>query len=111
MAEKRYSLGVVGERDVVLAFRALGMRVLCSETPDQTRIAVHTLVTEGVPIIFMTENAAQGAPETLKRYASDPAVSIIPIPGSRGTNGFGMRRVRDNVEKAIGADILLNEEE
>ena len=39
-----------------------------------------------------------------------PGTAVIPIPGSQGSNGLGMRRVRANVEKAIGADILFNNE-
>ena len=39
-----------------------------------------------------------------------PGTAVIPIPGSRGSNGLGMSRVRANVEKAIGADILFNNE-
>jgi hypothetical protein len=32
--------------------------------------------------------------------------AVIPIPGIRGSDGYGAQRVRDNVIKAIGADIL-----
>ena len=77
-------MGVVGERDAVLAFKAMGMRV----------IAVST----------------QQVPETLERYKTDPKCAVIPIPGSSGANGFGLSRVKANVEKAIGADILFNNE-
>ena len=31
-----------------------------------------------------------------------------PIPGSAGTDGYAMSRVKANVEKAIGADILFS---
>ena len=44
------------------------------------------------------------------RYKTMPGTAVIPIPGSRGSNGLGMSRVRANVEKAIGADILFNNE-
>ena len=36
MAENNTRMGVVGERDAVLAFKAVGMRVIAVETPEQT---------------------------------------------------------------------------
>lgn len=103
------AMGVVGERDVVLAFEAMGMRVIPAETPQTVSAAVFKLAEDGIRVIFITERAARLAPETLERYKASAATVLIPIPGSQGTDGFGMERVRANVEKAIGADILFNE--
>ena len=103
-------MGVVGERDAVLAFKAIGMRVVPTQTPEETAAALFKLAREGVPVIFITESAARQAPEALERYKTSPEVAIIPIPGSQGADGFGLSRVRANVEKAIGADILFNNE-
>lgn len=103
-------MGVVGERDVVLAFKAIGMRVIPTQTPEEATAALFKLAKEGVAVIFITESTARQVPEALERYKTDPAVAIIPIPGSQGADGFGLGRVRANVEKAIGADILFNNE-
>lgn len=110
MAENTNRMGVVGERDAVLAFKAVGMRVIPVQTPAETTAALHKLSTEGVPVIFITETCAQQVPEALEKYKTMPGTAVIPIPGSRGSNGLGMSRVRANVEKAIGADILFNNE-
>ena len=109
MAEKK-QLGVIGERDAVLAFRALGMRVIAAETQESIEHAIQTLVKEGIPVIFMTEKAHRLAEKLVGHYQGDVNVSIIPIPGSRGSDGRGMQHVRANVEKAIGADILFQNE-
>lgn len=103
-------MGVVGERDVVLAFKAMGMRVIPAQTPEAIASAVFRLAQEEVPVIFITEQAARLVPETLERYKNSVSPVLIPIPGSQGTDGFGMRRIKANVEKAIGADILLEKE-
>ena len=102
-------MGVVGERDVVLAFKAMGMRVIPAQTPETIGAAVFRLAQEGVPVIFITERAARMAPETMDRYRASASPVLIPIPGTQGTDGFGMGRVKANVEKAIGADILFGE--
>ena len=78
-----------------------------AQTQHEVHRAVMKLANEGVPVIFITERAAQLSPETMERFKSSANPVLIPIPGSQGTNGFGMQRVKANVEKAIGADILF----
>ena len=104
-------MGAVGERDAVLCFKAVGMQVIATETPEETARAIFTLSRQGVRVIFITENAARQAPEALERYQNDPQTAVIPIPGSMGANGYAMGRVKANVEKAIGADILFGNNE
>ena len=111
MADKRQAVGVIGESDAVAAFRTVGMRVQAARTAQEAQRAVHEMVTSGITVIFITEDVALMIPEVLDRYAGSPDVALIPIPGNRGTTGFGMKRVRANVEKAVGADILLHNTE
>lgn len=35
---------------------------------------------------------------------------VVPIPNNKGTLGWGMGKIKENVEKAIGADILFKKE-
>ncbi|MBQ7521100.1 MAG: V-type ATP synthase subunit F [Clostridia bacterium] len=111
MAEKQYGVGAVGEREVIGAFRAIGMRSIPAETDVEVAQAVHRLVSDGVRVIFITEQAARRGAETFERYKNDPAVTLIPIPGSAGSDGLGMERVHLNVETAIGADILFDDQQ
>lgn len=103
-------MGAVGERDVVLAFSAMGMHVIPAETKEAVTAAVFRLAEKGVPVIFITERAVRLAPEVMERYKTSAETVLIPIPGSQGTDGLGMQRVKANVEKAIGADILFEKE-
>ena len=107
--DARRQMGVVGERDAVLAFRALGMRVCAVSTPEEATAALHRLSSDGLPVIFITETMAERVPEALEKYKTMPQTAVIPIPGATGTTGFGRSRIRANVEKAIGANILLQE--
>lgn len=104
-------MGAVGERDAVLCFKAVGMQTIATETPEETARALFTLTRQGVKVIFITEHAASQAPEALERYQHDPQVAVIPIPGGEGASGYAMARLRANVEKAIGADILFGNNE
>lgn len=110
MAEKGMTMGAVGERDAVLCFKAIGMKVVETTNPDETARALFRLTKDGIRVIFITENAARQAPEALQRYQTQADVAVIPIPGSQGSTGYAMARVKANVEKAIGADILFGNE-
>jgi V/A-type H+/Na+-transporting ATPase subunit F len=110
MPDKRTVIGAVGERDAVLALRAVGMRVIPAATAEEVSSALFRLAGDGVPVIFITESAARRVPEMLERYAGDPLVTIIPIPGTQGSDGYGMERVRANVIRAVGADLLLSKD-
>jgi V/A-type H+-transporting ATPase subunit F len=103
-------MAAVGERDAVLAFKAMGMTVIPAAQADEAAAAVRKLAREGMAVIFITEQAAGLIPDTLARYQNEPVPAIIPIPGSRGSAGLGMQRLKANVEKAIGADILFEKE-
>lgn len=111
MGHNSSEIGVIGENDAVLAFRALGMRVVAVKTPRQAQEAVFQMVSSGVPVILVTESLAKQIPETIQRYENDPSVSLIPIPGGSASCGYGMERLHARVERAVGANILLNNTE
>lgn len=105
-----YKIGVVGERDAVLAFLSLGMTVKAVETPEEAMKAVDGMAREGYGVIFVTETTAKTIDETIDRYKNLMLPAIILIPGSQGSLGIGLSRVRRNVEKAVGIDILSKKE-
>ncbi len=101
-------IGVIGDKDSVLAFRAFGLDVYPvseSETERNRRI-VDRLARESYGIVFITEEVAQAIPETIDRYNKEILPAIILIPSSKGKTGVGLQRIRDNVEKAVGINIL-----
>ena len=111
MPEKQYGVGAIGEREVIGAFRAIGMRAAAAQTEAEVAPAVNQLWLAGFRFIFITAPAALNGWDTFERYKNDPTVTLIPVPGSTGSDGLGMERVRANVEKAIGANILLDDEQ
>ena len=60
-------------------------------------------------VIYITEEAAQLVPEAIDYYTTATFPAIIPIPSAKGSLGLGMKRLKGNVEKAVGADILFKE--
>ena len=101
-------IGVIGDSDSVLGFKSLGIDVFPATDGDIIK-TINRLAVGGYSIIFITEQAAEQATETIERYKTMPFPAIIPIPSNRGTTGLGMKNIRANVDKAIGSDILFGD--
>ena len=103
-----HKIGVIGDKDSVLCFKAFGMDVFTvSETDtENNRKLIDKLAREGYGIIFITEQTAAEVGETIDRYNESLTPAIILIPSNKGSLGVGMARIRSNVEKAVGINIL-----
>ena len=97
-------IAVIGDKDSILAFKAVGADVF----PVTEEDAASTLkkAARSYPIIFVTEDIAIKIEDMNDRYKTRAYPAVIPIPGAQGSNGYGMKIISDNVEKAIGTDIL-----
>lgn len=105
-----YKIGIIGERDSVLGFMAIGFAVHEAPDPDTARTILHTLAKdESYAIIFIVENYAEILAEDIARYKDVPLPAVISIPGRAGSSGYGMAAVKHAVERAVGADILFKE--
>ena len=103
-------IAVVGDKDSVLAFKAIGVDVFPVETEIQARDKVHALA-RNYSVIFVTEQVALWIEMLIKRYQARPYPVIVPIPSAEGNRGLGLQGIKANVEKAIGADILFDKED
>lgn len=101
-----HKIAVVGDKDSVLPFKILGFDVYPVNDARQARTTIDTLADEEVGIIYLTEAMAQEIPDTIKRYDARIAPAIILIPNHKGSLGIGKSRIQENVEKAVGQNIL-----
>lgn len=101
-----YKVAVVGDKDSVLAFKALGVEVFPVLTAEDSRRVIDTLAKDRYGVIFITEQAAMRIPDTIDRYNKIMTPAVILIPSNQGTLNIGMQRISDNVEKAVGSNIL-----
>ena len=101
-----YKIAVLGDRDSVLGFRALGLETYFCETTEDARRTLHRLAGGGEhAIIYITEQLAQFLQGEIDRYKDAVTPAIILIPGKGGSLGIGEAQVQSAVERAIGADI------
>lgn len=99
-------IAVVGDRESVLAFRALGVEVFSPHGEKEIRQTLDRLARRDYVLIFLTEAYASQAQETVERYKTKAVPAIILIPDSQGSRGLGMQEISDNVEKAVGMNIF-----
>jgi len=101
-----HKVGVVGDKDSILAFKALGIDVYPVIEVEEAKKAIDKMALSNYAVIFVTEQIAQHLDETIERYNRQMIPAIILIPSNQGSLNIGMQRIRDNVEKAVGVNIL-----
>ena len=99
-------IGVVGDKDSVLAFKALGVEVAPVVDADEARKAIDKMAMNDYAVIFVTEQVAATIEETIERYNKQLLPAVILIPSNQGTLNIGSKRISDSVEKAVGMNIL-----
>ncbi|HZW49216.1 MAG TPA: V-type ATP synthase subunit F [Bacillota bacterium] len=105
-----YKIGLIGDRDTIMGFRALGLDTYEVITREDTIEAMNQVMNNDYALIFMTERIFALIPDLLREYRDRSLPVINIIPDNRGNLGLGMKRMRSMVEKAVGADILFKEE-
>jgi len=101
-------IGVIGDRDSVLLFKAVGLDVFFEDEGESANRTLHKLAREGYAIVFVTEKLFPACAETIAEYEGSAYPAIVPIPDNQGSRGVGEDALRKNVEKAVGMDILAN---
>lgn len=110
-----YKIAIVGPKDTVLGFKAVGLEAHSALDKDQAVKKLYELkkAKQGesdkpkYAIIFIVEDLAMQIPDAdQKKLSAQTMPAIIPIPGPKGTTGFGMKRISKIVEQAVGSDIL-----
>ena len=79
-----YKIAVLGDRDSVLGFRALGLDVFFADDAETARKTLHRLAQESYAVIYVTEQLAQSMAAEIARYQNDMLPAVILIPGKGG---------------------------
>jgi len=103
-------VAVVGPRDAILAFKALGADVFPVAQRPAALAAVEKAAGLGYKLVFLCESLAGGMEKPLSELQKRITATITVIP-DRESTGAGLARVKQRVEKAIGVDILFKGEE
>lgn len=107
--EKTGKIAVIGDSESATAFLAIGAAVFKVDDEYKASDKLRELVkTDEYAVILVTENYAAKMEQLMQKLKAQPYPAVLCIPGSTGSNGFGMAGVRRDVEKAVGVDIFNN---
>ncbi len=105
-----YQVAVLGDRDSVIGYRAVGMTVVPLEETDDAVPVISQLVRDRYAVIFLTETIAQKYETYLKTLRDRRIPAIIPIPSMQGSTGLGLRQIRESLRRAVGIDLFERED-
>lgn len=105
-----YKIAVLGDRDSIYGFAALGLEVFPIQDKEEGARVLRQLADQGYGVIYVTEALAAGLENEMERYRESLLPAVIPIPGVRGNTGMGIAMVKKSVEQAVGSDIIFRGE-
>lgn len=100
-----YNIGVIGDKESVLPFKLFGFDVQYGTDEGTTRRTI-TKMAESYGVIYITEQCAQLVPDTIEQYRQALTPAIVLIPNQQGSLGQGQASIQQNVERAVGQNIL-----
>ena len=100
-----YKIAVLGDRDSVMGFKALGLDTFFVEEAEEARHTLHRVAKEEYAIVYVTEQLAQLIPADIARYKTETTPAVILIPGKTGSLGLGAQALQTAIERAVGADL------
>ena len=103
-----YNIAVIGGRDTVIGFKALGLATFPADDSAEATKLLRWIVREdpNFAIIYIEETLAAGMQAEIDKYKDRPTPAIILIPGREGSIGLGQSALKAAVERAVGTNIL-----
>lgn len=101
-----YKIAVMGDRNSVIGFKALGLDVFPISDSEEAKSLLRRLANGDYAIIYITEQLAGSLSPDIDKYKDSITPAIILIPGKEGSLGIGTQALHKAVERAVGADIL-----
>lgn len=104
--ENKNEVAAIGNSDVIILFNAVGIRTFLADDPAHVDRIIFELANENYKIIYVSEEIYEVIPDVIEKYENRTFPMIIPIPTTETSKGIGMKKIKENVEKAIGFDIF-----
>lgn len=103
-----YRVAVIGDRESIMGFRALGLDVFPADGETARSVFRTVLQAEapGYAIVYLTEELLQPLQAEIAALKDEMVPAVIPIPSRHGSLGLGMNALNAAVERAVGSNIL-----
>lgn len=101
-----YKTAVIGRKEDVFYFAALGVEVFAVKSVDEARGVLTQLARNGgYAVIFVTEEYIQPTEDIAERIEKNTITAIVTIPQMTGGTGLGTLKLDRTIVKAIGSNI------
>ena len=103
-----FKIAVIGDRESVMGFRALGLDVFPADADNVKEIFKKVVKAEepAYAILYLTEELSVPIQAEIAALKDELTPAVILIPSRNGTLGLGMKALDTAVERAIGSNIL-----
>ena len=103
-----YKIAVMGGRDTVMGFKALGLDTYPVSDDAEARSSFQKITApeENYAVIYLEENLSKTLSQEISRFTGKAYPAIILIPGRDGSQGLSLNALHEAVIRAIGTDIL-----
>jgi len=98
-------IAVLGSRETVMGFKALGLEVFPVEKAEEAKKIFRKLSnsSENFAIIYVEENLAADLSSEIAKINELTTPAVILIPGRNGSLGLGQKALSAAVERAVGS--------
>ncbi|MDD3842211.1 MAG: V-type ATP synthase subunit F [Candidatus Izemoplasmatales bacterium] len=104
--EKIIEVAVIGADETILLYNAVGIRAFSVQDASEADKTIFKLANQKCKIIYITESIYELIPETIEKYQFSTFPVLIPIPSGTKSRAIGLKKIKKNVENAIGIDIF-----
>ena len=70
-------IGVIGDRDSVLLFKAVGLDVFFEDEGERANRTLHRLAREGYAAVFVTEKLFMSCKETIEEFKGQASYNFV----------------------------------
>lgn len=103
-----YNIAVMGDRESIYGYASLGLEIFPVELGGDNARLLRRLAESNYAMIYVTESLVAELRTEIERYSDSLVPAIITIPGVKGNTGEGIAMVKKSVERAVGSDIIFN---
>ncbi len=103
------SIAVIGSKDSILAFRAVGCDIFGVDNEQSARTALNRAIAS-YKVILITDNFAPYVEDIIKDTYLTAYPVVLVIPSGTEKSDYALKKINSSVEQALGVNILMNEE-
>ena len=100
---------IIGNGQSVLAFKAGGVDAFVATDGQKAKELLRKLA-KTYKVIFITDDLAESVNDLIERMNESAYPVVVPVPSDSGSSGYAIERMKGQMERALGVDILFNRE-